>query len=360
MNADKTRYGVDTDGSPDIWGDRIDDQIVQRGAVIERTDFETAIRRNKQKATALCCVLIVIGGFLGYAVGWSMEVILADQGLIEFRRHAGPVDHILVSLWGIGGCVAMLTASAVWGLIVMAWGDRVLIWMVDGQDVSEDEERRLHNVVAEMSIAAGLPKPRVVVVEDQAFNAFAAGLNPEHATIGVTRGLLQSLDRDELQGVVGHEVGHILNNDVLYATMVGVMVGLIVMVADTIRAFLRGARYSSSGNRKKGGAVALAMLVLILVSIVAPISARLVQMAISRKREFLADATSVKLTRNPTGLAGALKKISGTDERFTNANRSIQHMFIANPFRDFDANASALMSTHPPLADRIRRLRGMM
>ena len=352
--------------------DKISQDILERGPVIERSDFVTEIRENKNASTWMSCFLILIGGGFGYAIGWSLDMF-ASSYVSGYDPFSGTLKHFLFSKWGIGGCITMLVTSLIWSVIVLVKGDRVLVWMVGAEYVTEENERQLHNVVAEMAIASGLPKPRVVVVEDPALNAFATGLTPENSTIGVTRGLLDTLDRDELQAVVGHEMGHVLNNDVLYATMISVQVGLIAMVADTIKLSFRSSsrttsrvayRASSGSGRGKGkgsaAAAIIAIVVLIAVSIIAPLSAKLVQMSISRKREFLADATAVKLTRNPKGLFDALGKISTTKNRFSNANRAIQHMFFVNPFRDFDRNASELFSTHPPLIERIDKLRGML
>jgi heat shock protein HtpX len=217
-------------------------------------------------------------------------------------------------------------------------------------------------VVEEMAIAAGVKAPRVYVVETGALNAFATGLKPERAAIAVTRGLLEKLNRDELQGVVAHEMGHIVNDDMVYATAVGVIAGLIVLVSDgawrLMRVFARGGSGSRRGG-KGGGPVIIAVIVLAVLAFVAPIAARLVQMAISRQREYLADATSVKLTRNPKGLIGALEKIGASDEPYPDANRALQHLYIENPTRHFASDDWALFATHPALADRIARLRNL-
>ena len=181
----------------------------------------------------------------------------------------------------------------------------------------------------------------------------------------MTRGLLDKLERQELQGVIAHEMGHIANNDVLYATAIGVIVGLVALVSDALS---RGLRYGSYGRigfgrsrsrGKGGGGAVLVMLVVFLVAILAPLAARLVQMAISREREYLADATAVRFTRNPRGLIGALQKIDQSSERFESANRATQHLFIANPFRKFSKRSGALFSTHPPTSERIARLRDL-
>jgi heat shock protein HtpX len=211
-----------------------------------------------------------------------------------------------------------------------------------------------------MALAAGLPMPRVAIVETDALNAFATGTSPDHAAIAVTRGLLTALTRDELQGVVAHEMGHVANNDVLYMTAVGVLVGLIVVVNDLA---LRTARFmtggSSSRRSKNGGLVVVAVLVLVAIGLLSPLAARAVQMAVSRQREFLADATSVKLTRNPLGLIGALRKLDQATVRWDTASKAVQHLFIVNPFKKFGEKASALMATHPSIEQRIQRLQAL-
>jgi heat shock protein HtpX len=232
--------------------------------------------------------------------------------------------------------------------------------MAGGKFVDRDAEPVLYNVAEEMAIASGLPVPRIAVIETPALNAFATGLDPEKAVIGVTRGLLDKLNRAELQGVVGHEMAHVANNDILYATAVGVMVGLIVLISDML---LRSVRFMGSGGRRSGsgkgggGLAILAIGILVVAAILAPIAAMLVQFAISRQREYLADATSVQFTRNPHGLIGALAKIAGSTEKFDHRNRAIQHLFISNPERSFSETASSLWATHPHPNLRIERLR---
>jgi len=183
-------------------------------------------------------------------------------------------------------------------------------------------------------------------------------MSPARSAIGVTRGLLNTLNREELQGVVGHEMGHIVNWDIRYATAVGVIVGLIALVSDgALRSLYFSGRSRNSG--KAGGGAVFVMLALVAFAALAPVFAFLVQMAVSRQREFLADATSVRLTRHPQGLISALEKLAQTAEPFKGANRATQHMFIINPFRNFKEKASWLSATHPPLALRINRLRNL-
>jgi heat shock protein HtpX len=237
-----------------------------------------------------------------------------------------------------------------------------MLGLADAREVTADQEPGLHNVVEEMAIAAGLPKPKVAVIETDVPNAFATGMDPEHAAIGVTRGLLQKLNREELQGVIGHEMGHVLNMDTRYMTAVAILVGLIALVCDAARRMMwYGA--AGSGRRRdrdgKGGG-----------NIILPghlhrprhpgadrgpaRALRGVAAArISRRRDL------VRLTRNPVGLIGALEKLAAEQRPFDGANRATQHMFIVNPFKVFGAHSTALFSTHPPLEQRIQRLQNL-
>src|SRR5262245_61541524 len=219
------------------------------------------------------------------------------------------------------------------------------------------------NVMQEMVIAANLPMPRVYLIEDTAPNAFATGRDPQHASVAITTGLLQKLDREELQGVIGHELSHVRNLDIRFALIVGVMVGSIAILADF---FLRLTFWSGVGRRGRdsggsgssGGGIPLVIfLVAIALAILAPIISRLIQLAVNRQREYLADASSVELTRNPYGLERALAKISGDQEVLEVANRGTQHMYFTNPIKKFEERSSGLMSTHPAIIDRINRLR---
>jgi heat shock protein HtpX len=322
---------------------------------LARTDFHAAIRRNAWNTAWLCVILVLVGLALGYAIGWAAESYLIGA--------PGPEPYLdpLGSSWALRGASIVLMVSAVAIAVALTRGDRIVLSLAGAREVTAEEEPQLHNIVEEMALAAGLPKPRVAVMETPALNAFATGLKPEKAAIAVTRGLMDSLTRSELQGVVGHEMSHIGNNDILYATAVGVLVGLIVMICDAALRSLRVASYSGGRSRggRKGGGAAIAVVVLLVFAILAPLAARLVQMAISRQREYMADATSVKLTRNPLGLIGALEKIGGSQVPYEGANRALQHLYISNPVKSFKQGAKALFSTHPALADRIARLRDL-
>jgi len=334
-------------------------------AGLRHTDFHAAIRRNNRNTAWLCVLMVLIGAGLGYAVGWAAEVLALTADYADGSRAPETVWQALnlASAWGATGAAAMLLFSAAWVMVALTAGDRIVLAMAGARPVDRDREPVLHNVVEEMAIAAGVPKPRVAVMETPALNAFATGLKPEKAAVAVTRGLIDRLERAELQAVVAHEMGHVANNDVLYATAIGVIVGLIALVSDSaLRSlrFMRLGRGRGGSRGKGGGAVALVALVVLVVSfIVAPLAARLVQAAISREREYLADATAVRFTRDPLALIGALRKIDASGVRLESANRAIQHMFVINPLKKFGDQAGALFSTHPPTPRRIERLRNL-
>jgi heat shock protein HtpX len=222
------------------------------------------------------------------------------------------------------------------------------------------------NVVQELTIAANVPMPTVYIIDDTAPNAFATGRDPKHASVAVTSGLLEKLDREELQGVIGHELSHVRNFDIRFALLVAVLVGSIALISDLfLRGFLRFGIFGGGGgrggrDRGGGGILVLVMIVVAVVfAIVAPIFARLVQLAVSRQREYLADASSVELTRNPSGLERALVKVASDREVLEVANRATQHLYFVNPIKKFEARASGLFSTHPSILDRINRLRAL-
>lgn len=332
----------------DDWQDR---PRVRR-KVLLRTDFMAAARANRKATRRLVVILLLILAVLGYLLGWSAQAV-ADYDPV------GDANIWFASGWGFRVALVLIAIGAIWSWISFRRGDRVILHMTGANAVTAEEEPQLHNVVAEMAIAAGIRKPRIYIIETDALNAFATGMHPSRASIGVTRGLLQTLNREELQGVIGHEMGHIVNWDIRYATAVGVLVGLIALVSDGAMRSLFYSRGSRSfGGRGGGGAVVIVLFLLVFAAL-APLFSRLVQMAVSRQREFLADATSVRLTRHPQGLISALEKLALNAIPFKGANRATQHMFIINPFRNFSEKASALLATHPPLERRITRLQNL-
>ena len=322
-----------------------------RNKILRRTDFMAAARANQRATRRLVAYLLLILGILGYLLGWSLQLSTGD--------FPEPLESVwFPSRWGIWGALGLFAIGTGWSWIAFRSGDRIVLRLTGAQRVTPADEPVLHNVVEEMAIAAGIPRPQFFVIETDALNAFATGMSPTRSAIGVTRGLLNSLNREELQGVIGHEMGHIVNWDIRYATAVGVIVGLIALVSDgALRSLYFSSRSRNSG--KAGAGAAFVMLALVAFAALAPVFAFLVQMAVSRQREFLADATSVRLTRHPQGLIAALEKLAATAEPFKGANRATQHMFIVNPFRNFREKSSWLSATHPPLALRINRLHNL-
>jgi heat shock protein HtpX len=260
-----------------------------------------------------------------------------------------------------GGPFGLLAAFGVWivlSLVAYFQGDSILLHVSGAREVEKDVHPMLFNVVEEMKIAAALPAmPRIYIIDEAAPNAFATGRNPQKSAIAVTAGLLTRLNRDELQGVVAHEMSHILNRDILFMTFSSVMLGSIVFISDV---FLRGSRFGGSGGRyrsgrsKAGGGLAI---VAIVFAILAPIFARLLYFAISRRREYLADASAVRLTRYPDGLASALEILSRSEETLGAANKVTAPLFIVNPLKGEGMGISGLMSTHPPIEERVKILR---
>jgi heat shock protein HtpX len=312
------------------------------------TDFVAAQKVNRRNTLILLAVLTVLAALFGYLVGWMVQIEAGD-----------PVAS--VSSFGVVAAGALAIASIGWSGLSLAFGNRLVNAMSEAREITKDDAPQLFNVVEEMSIAAGVPMPKVRIMETDALNAFATGTSTSNASIAVTRGLLDQLNRDELQGVVAHEMAHIANLDTRYMTVVVVTVGLIALIADiTLRSMAWG-RFgrSRSSSDRRGGGNAILIILLLVVAIVAPLAARAVQMAVSRQREYLADATSVRFTRNPNGLISALTKLTAAAAPFPGVSRATQHLFIVNPIQTFTSKSSALMATHPDIADRIARLRNL-
>ena len=272
------------------------------------------------------------------------------------------LGYLIGTYWGssyAGVGIAFLLAL-VMSLSAYYSGDKMVLAVSRAKRIEKKDYPQLFNVIEELSIAGGLPLPAVYVIDDTAPNAFATGRDPKHASVAITTGLLQKLSRDELQGVMAHELSHVGNRDILYGTMVGILVGSIAMMSDFfLRSFFWGGGRRRRSDGEGGAAGAILLVVAIVLAVLAPICAKLLQLSISRQREYLADASAAKLTRYPEGLASALEKISGDREVLEVANRATQHLFIVNPIKPFEKRASNLFSTHPPIQDRIARLRGM-
>ena len=310
------------------------------------TDLYTQQRNNRRGTAWLIGGFIVLITFLG--LGVDVFYLGFESGI--------PVATSLA-----------LTFSAANGFFSFYKGDSLIIASLRAVplDFNDPDHKKLHNVVTEMAIASGLPMPRMYVILDPAPNAFATGRDPEHALIGVTQGLLTTMSREELQGVVAHEMGHIKNFDIRLMMIVTVLLGTIVLLSDWARRTMRYGGVIGSRNRRgrdKGGNVVVLILFLILI-ILAPIVSRLMALAVSRYREYLADSTAAELTRNPLGLASALEKISQATSPLKNAHRGTAHLFISDPIhRKIDNKEGFLadaLSTHPPVEKRIERLKRM-
>jgi heat shock protein HtpX len=297
------------------------------------------IRSNQTRTVilvvAMGLLLLLIGYFLGEAIFGS----------------------------GIGGLVVAVLIWVVMNLFAYFQGDSMILSISRARKIRPDDHPRLYNVVEEMKIASGLPKmPDIYIIDDPSPNAFAVGRDPSRASVAITSGLLGRLNRDELQGVMAHEISHIKNRDVLLMTFCSVLLGTIVILAwfgSRMMLFggVRGGRRSSGGGG--GYATLIIIAAAILLMILAPIAAQLIYYAISRKREYLADASGALYTRYPEGLASALEKIAGSTQELKTANQAFAPMYIINPFRNKGRAASDLTSTHPPISERVRILRSM-
>ena len=299
--------------------------------------FYDQIAANKRESLLMAGFVIVVLGVLGFAIGYA--IVGSPSG-------------------GVAATVIALVIGAISGLASFYGGDKLVLTVSGAKPVDETSAPQLMNVVREMATAANLPMPAVYIIDDSAPNAFATGRDPAHASVAITTGLLEKLDREELQGVLGHELSHVRNFDIRFSLVVGVMVGAIAILADFfLRLTFWGGARRSNDREGGGGAQAIVFVIAIVLSILAPIISRFIQLAVSRQREYLADASSVELTRNPYGLERALAKISSDKEVLEVANRGTQHMYFTNPIKKFEARSSNLMSTHPATLDRINRLR---
>lgn len=259
------------------------------------------------------------------------------------------------------GTAGSFVLGIILAIVARTAGPGILLATSGAREATAQEDQVLNNVVEEMAIASGLPKPKIYVIDDPAPNAFATGTSPDNAALAITTGLLAKLDRDELQGVMAHELSHIRNYDVRFMTTIAMIAGAIPLLADT---FVRmqfwggGRRRSSNGGDNNLGAIF--MIIGLVLSILAPIFAKLLELAVSRQREYLADASAAEMTRYPEGLARALAKISSDPNPLLHANRATQHMYIVNPKLSGDDGGTSMFSTHPSTRDRIARLMGGM
>jgi heat shock protein HtpX len=303
-----------------------------------RTNLYGLISGNKWKTAVFIIGFSLLLGVVGYALGWY------------FR-------------WGTGIYALFGLFIVAYNLILYYNSDKLALAVNGAHAADPAEFRQLHNVVEEVAIAAGIPKPAVCVIDADAPNAFATGRNPQHASVAVTRGLLEIMNREELQGVIAHEMSHIRNYDILVMTVVAIIGGLLVLFRDI---FLRWGLFSGGGRRRRdsgsggGGQLGLILVVVgIALAILSPILVALIRAAVSRQREYLADASGALIVRNPYGLSSALRKLGDYQGKLRTASSATAHMFIANPFGNDRRGRVDLFATHPPLEERIARLDGL-
>lgn len=290
-----------------------------------RIDFRDQISRNKWKSIFLMIIIFSVIVLLGYVISFAFEP--GYFFIIMIFAIIFSISYVLISYYN---------------------SDKIAVASVGAKEVKRENEKRYYDIVEGLTIASGLPMPRLYVMPSEQINAFASGRDPNHSVVCVTKGALEKLDKKELEGVLAHELGHIGSYDIRYMTLVAVMVGMIAIISQL---FLRSLWFRSGGNNRNN-ANAIFMVIGIVLAILAPVVVYLVQMAISRKREFSADASAVKFTRYPSGLIGALKKIKEENHPEKKINKAVAPLFFANPFK-------ALGRTHPPIDKRIEILERM-
>jgi heat shock protein HtpX len=316
--------------------------------------FNTLIAKNKRNSFFLIALFMVFFVALGLVIGVAWGGYTDEAGVYNPN-------------WIFAIVVAAIAAVVAFCMTTGSYfaGGNAILAISHAKEIKKSDDPQLFNVVEELSLAAGQPIPKIYVIDDTAMNAFATGRNPKNASVAITIGLRQKLNRDELQGVMAHEMSHIRNYDILYATMMAVMVGCLVMLCDI---FLRSVFWSSmtggrrrrSNNDSGGGAAQLIMMIVaILLAILAPILAKIIQMSLSRQREYLADAGAVELTRNPDGLASALVRLTDDNEVLEAANRATAPLYIVNPIKKFEERSKHIFDTHPAIEDRVKRLKSL-
>lgn len=300
---------------------------------MQRISFYDQISRNKRNSFLLVLPITGVVVALLFVIGYVFA-----PGFVVF-----------IVLFGV-------VWMALQALISYKYGDRAALSVMKAKPADPVKHIYLINTVEGLSLAAGIPAPKVYVIESNEINAFAVGRDPQHASIGVTTGALESLNRAELEGVIGHEISHVRNYDIRFMTMIAVFVGFAAILSYLILRSFWFAGRSNQRESKGGGAVIILLVIGVLLAIIAPIATRLVQAMISRKREYLADASSVQLTRYPEGLASALQKIASKNTGRMDIDESISHLFFTDPKR---TALDGLFATHPPLSERIKALRQM-
>jgi heat shock protein HtpX len=297
------------------------------------------IASNKRKSILLVIGAVLFLGVIGLAIGYLFGT--------------GPLGLVIALIVAFG--------LAAWSYFS---GDKVVLASTRAKLVTPDEQPRLHNIVEGIAIAAGVPKPKVYVVPEQAPNAYATGRDPEHSSIAVTEGLLAMMNRVELEGVIAHEMSHVVDRDILLGTIVATLVGAAVLLSEFfMRSWWWGGLGGRRGNDSNGGGFGLIMFAVgFILMAIAPIAGQIIKLSVSRNREFLADAQGVLLTRYPPGLIEALKKLKDAPTAMRSANNATAHLWLNQPSRipgDKNSTMERLFSTHPPLDERIRRLQEM-
>ena len=304
--------------------------------------FEQLMAANKRNSVLLVILFILFICILGGVLGWAL---LGDWRL------------------AIPSIFLALLVSSISAIIGYYAGPSAVLAMSGARAITKEDDPQLYNIVEELSLASGLPMPALYVIDTPAMNAFATGRDPQHAHVAVTRGLREKLGRDELQGVLAHELSHVQNFDIRFMTLMAVLVGVVVLIADIgTRTIFYGGRGRSRGRGGGGGAIQLVIiLVALLLAILAPIFAKLIQLAVSRQREYLADASAARMTRYPEGLARALESLAADTEPMVEASRATAHLFIVQPMmasgRRAGGEGTSMWSSHPPIAERVSRLR---
>lgn len=293
--------------------------------------FYEQISSNKLKTYALFAFFFLFV----LAISWSFSILTG---------------------WGTGGLIFAAIIAIVIALVSYYYSDSIVLKISQARPATKEENAYLVNSIEALSIGAGIPQPKIFIIEDTAPNAFATGRNPEHSVICVTTGLLQKLNRLELEGVLAHEMSHIKNYDIRVMTFATIAAGIVVLLSDLI---FRSFWFGGSRDRDSGKAGLIFVIFAIALAITAPIFATLIKLAISRNREYLADASGAMLTRYPEGLASALEKISKDKEPLEAANKGTAHLYIVNPLKDHKSFLNNLFSTHPPIETRIQRLKAM-
>jgi len=319
--------------------------------------FNDLIRSNKRKSALLIAGMIVLGMMLGAAIAAGV----AAYGGAGVEALAPSLAIGAISAGVLGG------GASIWSFY---GGSNAILGMTGANELPREADPQLHNVVEELAIAAGIPKPKVYMIETPALNAFATGRDPAHGVVAITRGLRQQLSRDELAGVMAHEISHIRHYDIRFAMLMATMVGLIVLMSEMFWRMLRtakfggGSRRSSSGKGGGNPVMIIVIVIALLLALIAPTLALVIRFAMSRQREYLADAGAVELTRYPPGLIGALQKLGGCQVPVATATKATSHLFIVNPLKSAmkgrGHEMSSVFLTHPPLHERIKRLQALM